>query len=761
MTNNHSRRFEIGMGVLCFLLSLGLILALTWPWVLHFKGEFLNHWDPPFHAWKLEFIARRILAGDLFVSGGNTNMLYPHSGALYFEALQWPPAVFAAVLFGLTDMPSELVYHVTLVVFWALSAPCMFFFLRQLDCRPAASVFGAVAFCILPHRISYMVEFQMEMIFAMPLFFGFLIRFFRKQGIWDAIFAALSIWLFAVTELYEAVFAVMAVPFLALAYFTRTPSMLKSKQFWKSAAIAGVVGLCSVFVLLLPYLQQRDSGMVLRPFSEVRLHSAQPFTFFVPFGRFSPWHLNAKVDEFSQYPTLTIMALCAIGAFFWLRRHNGFWKKRTFSNLSTILPYVFFALFFGTAILFQGKILPELRSLLRLWVGFGVLFLISSIVASASHDDEETDRITFLRGFLAASVLFLFLSFGPSIMLGEGKHAIVAYTNPVYGFCRNYCMPFLSGFRVVSRFDVLVLFFLVAVSACAFDSGSSLLGGFWKRKRGVCETVACLFLLGAISVESIPNESCVMKYRRIDNMQTSPAIHRLAESRPKCTLVVNPCGPRDLEGMRMFSLLKGDWFYIYVWGGYFPKYSQYLAGLIGQPDPTKLHEELSKFYPPCLLLNDKKNRFVYKSGLDEISPDRVFFQNGKPYLDYDKIYADIADLVDSDDRFSVFRVRPFRPVSAAQKIFRSDIGKKNPVLTCSIKTEPNAEIITKMNGKEIARTTANERGFVSIQSTLTPHLLEKSSFNVFEATSGGTNLVSIGDFELTGSDGKYTDVLAR
>ncbi len=91
--------FLVSPAFLSFWLSLLAIVLLTWPWVLHFNGEFIQHWDPPFHAWKLEFMARRILAGDVFFHSANTNMLYPNAGALYFEALQWPPALFAAALF--------------------------------------------------------------------------------------------------------------------------------------------------------------------------------------------------------------------------------------------------------------------------------------------------------------------------------------------------------------------------------------------------------------------------------------------------------------------------------------------------------------------------------------------------------------------------------------------------------------------------------------------------------------------------------------
>jgi len=46
-----------------FAAAAALILPMTWPWCLHWRGEFLDHMDSPFHAWKPEFMARRILAG--------------------------------------------------------------------------------------------------------------------------------------------------------------------------------------------------------------------------------------------------------------------------------------------------------------------------------------------------------------------------------------------------------------------------------------------------------------------------------------------------------------------------------------------------------------------------------------------------------------------------------------------------------------------------------------------------------------------------
>jgi hypothetical protein len=63
--------------LLCLLAAVVCILALTWPWCRHFDGHFLDHWDPPFHAWKLEVMARKILGGDFLFRNRDTTLFYP------------------------------------------------------------------------------------------------------------------------------------------------------------------------------------------------------------------------------------------------------------------------------------------------------------------------------------------------------------------------------------------------------------------------------------------------------------------------------------------------------------------------------------------------------------------------------------------------------------------------------------------------------------------------------------------------------------
>ena len=191
---------------LVLLLLAAAILAMTWPWVRTFSTAFLDHWDPPFHTWKLEFVARTILSGHLLPPDGDTNMYYPHSGTLYFEALHWPQALVAAVLFGLTNFNPVLVYHIVLVLFWALAGVCLWMLLLALGSTRRAALLGALLFTIMPYRISYMVEFNMQLCFGLPLFFFFMVRYFQRPSIRYPCGMAMAWWLQASIELYQAIF---------------------------------------------------------------------------------------------------------------------------------------------------------------------------------------------------------------------------------------------------------------------------------------------------------------------------------------------------------------------------------------------------------------------------------------------------------------------------------------------------------------------------------------------------------------------------
>lgn len=748
---NKTRKSSLLAALFSFLISIVLILAITWPWVLHFDGEFLKHWDPPFHAWKLEFIARRIIAGDWFVRSTNTNMLYPFTGTLYYEALQWPPAVFAATLFAFTPLSSELIYHITLVVFWAFSAPCMYYLLRQLECRIAPAVVGAIIFCILPHRISYMVEFQMEMIFAMPLFFAFVLRYLKNFKIVDGLLSAFFWWLFAVSELYQAIFAAMATPFIVLSFITKKFSILKEKKFWLSVSLSVAFGVCLLFVLLVPYLQQHSEGAVLRPISEIRNHSVQPFSFLIPFGRFYPWIIAARDDEFSLYPTITLLLLTLGASIFIFVKIFKSRKESPAIYWSSLLFFLSTVAFFGIALLLQLHILPILGRVFHAWTASALLMLFSAFAVAIFHQKSEGPRVIFMKGFLAVSVLFFFFSLGPLITLGNVKSEIIHHHNLIYMVCYNHILPFLSGFRVVSRFGVLILFFMILAGAIWLDSLIRRVPSLHQAK--VASLLSIVIICGVI-VEAIPGK--LLGYLKIDDQRASPAISRFVEKHPICTLAICPSGPRRIEGPRMFSLLKGDWPYVYAWGGYFPEYSSYIASEINSHNPKKIHYELSRFFPDVILMVDKATLRPVKRRVPEF--DGLYVPNTS-ILDYAKIYSYIGEILDSDKRFTIFKLKQHPPMAEFSKIFRSDVARENPNLTCTITSTPDTSLDVYFNNHVISTIGTDAQGEVSFSTNLSKYDLEKASFNTFLVKASGTNLVSISSFMLLSDDGTYHDVM--
>lgn len=748
---NKIRKQNLFAAFFSFVFATGIIIAITWPWVLHFNGEFIDHWDPPFHAWKLEFIARRIIAGDWFVKSTNTNMLYPFTGTLYYEALQWPPAVFAAAFFAFTPLSAELIYHITLVVFWALSAPCMYYLLRQLDCKIIPAFVGSIIFCILPHRISYMVEFQMEMIFAMPLFFAFVLRYLKNYRIVDGLLAAFFWWLFAVSELYQAIFAAMATPFILVSFLTKNPKILKEKKFWLSAGIAIIFGISLLFIMLTPYLQQHTEGAVFRSLTEIRQHSSQPFSFLIPFGRFYPWIFPAIDDEFSLYPTIALILLALGAAFHWF--FNIYTKRRDcyFSYFSVLILFISTLGFFLIAALLLANLLPQRGRIFYPWTFTSLMMLISSILCMVFHTKDESNKVTFMKGLLVASVLFFFLSLGPLITLGHNHKQLICHDNLIYLICYKYILTFLSGFRVVSRFGILVLFFMIISGSMFFDYLIKIVSPQKQIRYGV---ILAFLVIITVSIEAIPGEQ--LEYKKIDNQRQFPAIKKLIEQHPICTLAICPSGPRRIEGPRMFSLLKDDWLYVYAWGGYFPQYSSYVSENINSHNPNVIHYELSKFFPEAILILDKATLTKVKKSQEKDL--KKWFLPKKKILDYERIYAGIADILDADNRFTIFKLHPYPPKPEATKIFRSDIAKANPRLSCILTSSPNSTLEISFNKKSLSTVTTDKFGQCSFTTLLSESSLEKSSFNTFSVMADGTNLVSISNFSLLSSNGSYNDV---
>lgn len=762
-----------------FAVAVALVIAFSWPWCLRWGNAFLDHIDPPFHAWKMEYMARKILAGDIFLAGGNTNMLYPNSGALYFEALQYPASLAAAPLLAL-GMSPEFAYHVILVLFWALAAPCVCFLLRELECSPSVAVVGAMVFTILPLRFRYMVALQMELVFALPLFYAFAIRFFRRPNACDAVLAALSWWLLAISELNEAVFAGLTAPFIALAFLSAKPRMALSRGFWLSALAGALAGAVSLCCLCLPYLEQHSEGAVDRDLSEIIKNSGQPFAYLLPWGRFQPWSLpNACHDELCVYPTLALLVLAAVACVLWLRRSScpaALHGRASSARFRSVLRWTALIIQIAaplSCIIYAASLIPCQMEWCEWGGGCKTVFRISSNIAailafalSLAPRHGESARTSFLRGFASAAMLSCLLSFGPLVKMGSPYNPLMTQSNHFYMTALKL-IPMLSSFRTVSRFGILVVFFVFCAAFCALDSlvRRATKGGCTRKWLPAAISAA---VFAACAIECVPTKKWNASRRGIDHPRESPAMARLFAAHPIRTFAGIPMGKKSMEGMRMFSLVKGDFPYVYAWCGYFPPYSRDICDSICRLERDRFHEHVASLYPPCLVFIDHdwiSGRSRNPAGAPEDSISVL--PNGSRFFDIDKWMSHIAERIDADKRFSIWEPKPLPPSSVAVRRFRTDIAALNPMLAAEVSTDPGTEVVLQLNGKNILTAVADASGtaiFSLNLETVEKRLWSRSApnelaFSASEEASNGAE-VQLRKFTMLDRDGNYRDPCA-
>jgi hypothetical protein len=629
------------------------LLAITWPWAKTFATGFLQHWDPPFHAWKLEYVARAILGGHLLPPDGNTNMYYPHPGTLYFEALHWPQALVAAPLFALPHANPILIYHLVLVFFWALSGLCFWMLLHALGTTRAGAWLGALLFVLMPYRISYMVEFNMQLCFGVPLFFFFLVRYFQRPSIRYACGAAVAWWLQASSELYQAVFLLLVLPFLGLALLAGRGHLLRSvRRFWLPALCAAALGGILTWHFLGPYLTLLNVHAVNRNLLEIATHVLEPLSYLRPGGRFhlmSPF--DTRRDEMIVYPTATMLLLATV-YLAWGARDA--WRRaapRWIRGLRAIHVGALLAFMLLTFVIYHFGAPPALGT-------FYAALPVVAVLASALlllHPARRDVPARFAAGLFAGAVFAYFMSFGPLIAL---RHPEFIADNVLYLWIYKH-LSALQGFRVVSRFSLYVLLFLATAAAL----GWSRIERRWPwRRAGLPAAWAVLLALAVL--ESVPHP---LRIRPLRYPPESAVLDGLDRRTEPYVIAMAPMGNRNSDSRHMLTIARSDRLFVYAWGGAYPSYTQQVRDALNPvgPRPDQAAALLRQLWPDCLILEDK-----HLSRLARVP------------VDYAERFAGLADVVAEDERYALLQLRPNpRPDGERIRLVRRDYLAAHPVLT--------------------------------------------------------------------------------
>ena len=671
------------------------ILAITWPWAANFATATFDHWDPPFHAWKLELVARSILAGHLLPPDGNTNVYYPHPGTLYFEALHWPQAVAAAALFGLTNFNSLLVYHLVLVFFWALSGLCFWMLLHALGATRSAAWLGALLFVLMPYRISYAVEFNMQLCFGLPLFFFFMVRYFQRPSIRYACGMAVAWWLQASSELYQAVFLLLILPFPGVALLAARWRLLGDvRRFWLPALCAAALGGTLTTVLLGPYLTLLNVHAVNRNLLEIATHVLEPFSYLRPGGRF---HLlapfDARYDEMVVYPTLVLILLAAAHLVLDARRLAALAVPRWVTALRLVR---------WTALIgFAGL------SFFIYWSGRGehlqTLYAALPVVSCAFallvlfHPTARDASALFVTGLFAGAVFAFFMSLGPLLLV---RHANFSAPNPIYVWLYTH-LKMLQGFRVVSRFSIYVLIYMVIAAALAW----SWIERRWFARPALRGLWLAPLLLAA--VECLPRGP--LRFSALEVPCATPVLDVLDRRERPCVLAIVPMGHRSYDSRHMLQIGRTDRLGVYAWGGAYPLYTRQVRDAFDpvDPRPAEAARLLRQLWPECLLLEDKPFARDRRPAL----MSRPDLKRWRP-TDYAALLSAETEVLAEDDRFALMRLKsPTEPLPEFLKLVRRDLLAAHPHLTFRAHVPPGAPpaaLWLDVNGYPAGRWTLTE-----------------------------------------------------
>ena len=654
-------RQQLPEHLLVLLLLCSLVALALWPWPLQFRTGFPDHFDPPFHAWKLQVDADKLLQKHELVPDTDTNIYYPYANELYFDALLWPQGVVAAFLKAAGCGPI-LSYNLVFLFFWGLSGLFMYLLLRELDMGRWPSFFGAAAMCLIPYRISYYVEFNMQMCFGLPLFLLFWIRYVKKPGVWNAIGLALAFWLQAVSELYQAVILALIFPLLILPFL---PELFRkygrSRRLYLSigAGLTTVIPLCLLY--LGPYFSLLKEGYA-RTTKEMMTHSLEPLAYLGKMLTQVFFHLDfqsIKTDEMSVFPSLTLLIL-VVGYSLYSRRIFRAGSGKSETRMTHFLRWLRFVA--GIVFIFLLWVLCRggqelLNTRLLFFVGNGSLIMVLvTTIFLAFATRTEAYALRLCAGLAAAASLCFILSLGPYLRV-HSNHVVAE--NLVFSFVGTF-FP-LSGFRVMSRFSIIVMIFLIVAAARFLTMLSS-------REKQVRFLTILLVVALFVEAHAIPH-----RYKKF-SLPISPNTLALLKKHTDRTVTVLPLGRRFLDARYMLAIGGTRTLLVNGFGGFSPLLQSKIGHTL-RSHPLLAWRLIRSIWPPSLIV-------VYKSALKSL--------NAQGYATTEQEVREQARMIAEDRFFAVYELKePARPMREYRRFVRGDILRANRLFTFEAKSLDN------------------------------------------------------------------------
>jgi hypothetical protein len=488
-----------------YLVCLTLVAVWTWPLARDPAHLVPNNTDPRLFSWVMISVFRNLLTRpDLLLDGSG---FYPYGLSLTLAEPLLTPALTMGPLFWWTGNP-YLAYNVTLLLFWAASGWAMYAVTYWITRRHAAAAVAMLIFTLAPPRIEYAVEFQMEIMFGLPLCVYALVRYLEAQRIRHLVAFAAAFWLQAVAVWYFAVILGLGLVVLAPAYAVRRWSGWRPAALLAAGAGGALLG-AALAPVAWPFFVTRGELGLERSAGDALDRAANVLTYLTTGGTWLARIVRVDVvSETTLFPGLLALILAAL-ATAWIRadRDAGTprgWPERLVAAAMVASLVVAVLTVHGRGRVEIGSAFTRLPSATACGVGLLVgLFLRGALAGwrrwRAGVRDRRLAPGEWVSVLAAMGLVAFLLSLGPIVRVGARKAGF-----GLYFWLHPYVLP-LRAIRGSTRFGLLVLLVVALLAG---------LGMAWllTRLSPRARTLVTVAVLGALALDYRPSP---LHYERI------------------------------------------------------------------------------------------------------------------------------------------------------------------------------------------------------------------------------------------------------
>ena len=557
--------------LVCFLLMI-LLLAYLFPLPLKMWNHLPDHHDPSLHLTSTLYAAQTLLSGNL-LPDPNAKFLYPYGNTLCWDDYFLFPAM-VYIPFYLVTHNEIFSFNAAFLLLWIFSGLCMYYFLKGLTNSRSAAFFGAFAWVLCPYRTSYYMEYNMQLLFGIPLGAAFMLNFFKTRKFSYIVFYFLTVILQALSSwYYTIILGICSLIFFLLCFLMR---LYRPKL--KEILFALIVGALTFHIILpyaTPYLENAREAHLERNIRDMEQFSADISSYL---SIYKGTHSSAKSLIHKPYfeplcenlitPGFAIygLGIMYIMLLFFTRkkRYRPRWlhilqRTLTFGMILCAFSIAGFY-YFKTLRLNFGFIHFSLEQITRPVEIFFVLWLLKIVLNERylAYSNNFTPRLSVRRfslilGFVA--FIFFIFSLGPEIRwMGQDLgHGFIYY---LY----DSLLP-LKATRVLSRYSIIVIFSFI-VFASIFISLTRVV---FSKKKWIANLFLCLcFLICGLEFVYFPYPF----EKKSHYLNPPPCYQYLKKIKGEYALLEEPSNNPYYDAEAMFFTHYHSLFLLNGWSGF-------------------------------------------------------------------------------------------------------------------------------------------------------------------------------------------------